>query len=207
MKILTKIIASLGLNAPIIVFTALLFGGCNNDYTPKPKAYPRVIFPQHAYEPYTSDRCPFSFEKPTYTSLEKDSLFLKKEKENPCWLNLKYPNFNATIYLSYKEINRNNTFQKLLEDAHTLNSKHVIRASEMQDSLIITPNKVSGLFYYVGGNTATSTQFFLTDSTQNFLWGSLYFYNPPNEDSLAPIVKFIRQDIDRIIASFKWKNK
>ncbi len=191
--------------ASVLIGLLLSITACSDDYTPKPKAYPRVEFPSHAYEPYHPQKCPFSFEKPTYATIERDSIFLKKEKANPCWLNIKYPDFNATIYLSYKNIDKQNSLEKLLEDAHTLNSKHVIRASAMEDSLIHTTNNINGLFYYVGGNTATSTQFFLTDSTKNFLWGSLYFYTQPNEDSLAPIVKFIRKDIDQLISSFKWQ--
>jgi hypothetical protein len=37
------------------------------------------------------------------------------------------------------------------------------------------------------GNAASSTQFYVTDSTTHFLRGVLYFYSAPNADSLKPV--------------------
>lgn len=180
----------------------------NEEYIPKPKAYPRVnLPPQHSYRAYAPKECPFSFEYPTYAEIVKDTTAAldKKAVSSPCWLNLKYPTLNATIYMSYKQVNKQNTLARLVEDAHTLNSKHVIKANYIEDSLITTQNNVHGLIYNVGGNAASNTQFFLTDSTKHFMWASLYFYNQPNEDSIAPVAAFIHQDITHILETFKWK--
>jgi gliding motility-associated lipoprotein GldD len=191
----------------IIALLLLAIACQSEEYTPKSKAYPRVNLPaQHGYRPYNPSECPFSFEYSTYAEIIKDTAALgKKAPSHPCWMSLKYPTLNATIYLSYKPISQENTLPKLVEDAHTLNSKHVIKADYIEDSLITTPNGISGLWYDVGGNAASNTQFFVADSVKHFLWASLYFYNTPNEDSIAPVANFIRQDMKHLLETFKWK--
>ena len=64
-----------------------------------------------------------------------------------------------------------------------------------------------GLVYELEGSGAASPyQFFLTDSISHFVRGSLYFNFTPNNDSLEPVIEFIKQDIDHLINTFRWKN-
>lgn len=193
---------------PLLLVQLCLFWACQNEeYVPKPKAYPRVSLPpKHSYQVYKPAECPFVFEYPTYANIVKDTAAIGKGRpSHPCWMSIKYPSLNATVYLSYKPIGKENKLPQLIEDAHTLNAKHVIKANYIEDSLITTPNGVHGLIYNVGGNAASSTQFFVTDSIQHFLWASLYFYNQPNEDSIAPVAAFIRQDMEHLLETFQWR--
>ncbi|MBP7211183.1 MAG: gliding motility lipoprotein GldD, partial [Paludibacteraceae bacterium] len=68
-----------------------------------------------------------------------------------------------------------------------------------------TNNDVYGILYEIRGNTASSVQFVLTDSTKNFLRGALYFNNRPNKDSLAPVINYIKDDVIRIMETTKWQ--
>ena len=61
------------------------------------------------------------------------------------------------------------------------------------------------MFYEVGGNAASQSQFYLTDSTEHFLTGSLYFYAKPNYDSILPAAKYLEKDIRHIMETVKWK--
>jgi len=187
----------------IVLLTSL--AGCHGDYTPKPRAYPRVVYPERKYEMYDPPSCPFRFEKPVYTVVQKDTDFFGKKPVEPCWLNIVFPDFNGTINLTYKEITKTETLDKLLDDSHKLSFKHTKKANYIDESLIVNAHGVRGLFYNVGGDAATNIQFFLTDSTHHFIRGSLYFYNEPNTDSMAPVLAFVRQDIDTILNSFEWK--
>ena len=65
---------------------------------------------------------------------------------------------------------------------------------------------VFGLMYYYDGNTATSTQFYLTDSVNHFFRGALYL-NSEITDSLLPINNFLKKDIVHIIETFRWKEQ
>jgi len=108
--------------------------------------------------------------------------------------------------LSYKEINGANSLAKLIDDSHRLTFKHTIKADFIDENILHTENNVSGILFDVGGNAASALQFYVTDSSKHFLRGSLYFYNTPNADSIAPVVKFIRPDVIKLIETLKWKN-
>jgi len=108
------------------------------------------------------------------------------------------------VYISYKIIGKYK-LDKLINDAFNLTNKQSVKASYINDSLINTPNNIHGTFFRVSGNVATANQFFLTDSTKNFLRGALYFDATPNQDSLKPVNDFLVQDLYHLINTFKWK--
>ena len=188
--------------AIIFIFTNI---GCNEEYTPKPKDYPRINYPEKAYQLFSSDYCPMTFEYPKYAEIFRDSLFFNENPEHPCWLNIYYPQFDATIYLSYKELNTKYSINKLMEDAHKLTYKHAKRADYIEPEMIRTNHQVFGLVYEVTGDAASSTQFYVTDTVNHFMRGALYFNVTPNFDSLAPVVNFINQDISYMIQTLRWK--
>jgi gliding motility-associated lipoprotein GldD len=166
---------------------------------PKPRAYFRLVFPEKKYIEYDSV-CPFTFEIPVYSKVDKDNY----PGAEPCWLNVNFPSFNGTLHLSYKPVNGN--IKGYLEDAYTLASKHQIKASGIEEQQIVKKSdNVYGLLYDIEGNAASSVQFFLTDSTKHFLRGAMYFNAPPNTDSIAPVVAFIKKDIYHLIETFTWK--
>lgn len=174
------------------------------DYLPKPKAYHKIDLPEKKYLKGSLSPCPFNFEYPSYAKLEKDSLFFDQIQKNPCWLDLKFNDLNGTIHLSYEQINNEEEFIAFLNDTHRLTYKHTIKAESIEERKIKTQNNVGGLIYDVAGNAASNIQFFLTDSVNHFIRGSLYFNNTPNTDSIAPVVRFVKKDMEHLIKTFKW---
>lgn len=171
---------------------------CRKHYTPKPKGYPRIDLPAHAYASYRSD-CSFRFDLPIYATIAHDSSRLAE----PCWLNIDYPSLRARIHLSYKDVNHN--LGKLMEDSRNFVYSHVSKADAIDETLLNFPkHKVYGILYDLSGNAASSLQFVVTDSTHHFMRGALYFYMEPNYDSLAPAIVFIRADMMRLIESLEW---
>ncbi|HPG12982.1 MAG TPA: hypothetical protein PLU37_15725, partial [Chitinophagaceae bacterium] len=75
----------------------------------------------------------------------------------------------------------------------------------IEEARLETPNHISGMYFSLGGNTATANQFFLTDSTKHFLRGALYFNAAPNADSLGIVNDFLKQDLEHLINTMKWK--
>lgn len=176
---------------------------CGDDddevFTPKPKAFFRIDFPEKKYVRYDS-LCPFSFDYPEYALVEKDPDAMAE----PCWLNISYPAFKAKIHLSYKPVQNN--LSKILEQSRDLAVKHQIKASGMNEQPVLRDSaKVFGLLYDIEGNAASNVQFYLTDSTHHFIRGSLYFNVAPNIDSLKIVVDFIKKDIHQFIKGFQWK--
>lgn len=186
----------------LLVSSGLL--ACSNQQpaTPKPKGYFRIDFPKKAYQTFNSD-CPFTFEYPVYAVMHKDT----DRNAQPCWNNLSFPQFNGNLHLTYHGLFSKTDYDKMTEAARTLAMKHTIRANAIDQKLINYPEKkVYGIYYAIEGNTASSVQFFLTDSAKHYFRGALYFNERPQYDSIQPVVKFIKKDIDRMIETFKWKN-
>lgn len=200
------IIAGWIIKLGITVFLFAQTSGCNQNYTPKPKAYHKIELPQKAYRATLINNCPFTFEHPQYSNIVKDSLFFEEVIENPCWLDVDFENLNGVIHLSYKSINNKNDFAEYVDDAHKMTYKHHTKAESIEAAQIATKNNVGGLIYEVGGDAASAIQFFLTDTNQHFLRGALYFKNTPNADSIAPVVKFVKADMMHLIETFRWEN-
>jgi gliding motility-associated lipoprotein GldD len=182
----------------------LIILSCNSDYSPKPRGYFRIQFPDHAYQSFNQPDFPYSFEYPVYGKIIRDTSFFGDKPENPFWINVDFPRFHARIYISYKQVENN--FDKLRDDAYKMTYKHTYKASSIEDSLISTPLGVHGIFFNVGGNAATAKQFFVSDSTRHFLRGALYFDTTPNADSLSIVNDFLQQDMNHLINSLRWKN-
>lgn len=182
----------------------IFFFACNDNYTPRPEAYFKIDFPKKKYREFDLPGYPYKFEYPVYAKIVKDSSFFGDTPENPWWINIYFPQFNSTLFISYKEIGKY-SLEKLLNDAFNLTNKHSVRASYIDDSVITTPHYIHGMFFKVSGEVATANQFFLTDSTKHFLRGALYFNVAPNQDSLMPVNAFLIEDVRHLINTFQWK--
>jgi gliding motility-associated lipoprotein GldD len=187
-----------------LLFSFFLFS-CNQEYTPKPKAYPRIDFPKHTYELFDPATCPYQFEKPVYAQVVNDTDYFSKTPTQPCWMNIILPDFNGMVNLTYKQIDDKNTFEKLLEDAHELTYKHTKKAEYINEISLENKYGVGGMLYDVGGDAASNVQFYLTDSTKHFIRGALYFNNTPNSDSRTPVVSFVKEDLRHMLGTFRWK--
>lgn len=187
------------LNILFIIFL-LIFVSCQNDYYPKPKGYFRIDLPEKDYTTFDSDY-PYTFEYPVYAKVLPD----KHSQAEKYWINISYPQFKGTLYLSYKNVDGN--LNKYLEDTRTMVMKHIPKASSIENKQYENhQSQVYGLTYSILGVAAASPfQFYLTDSVDHFVRGALYFSTVPNNDSLAPVINFLKEDINHMIETFEWK--
>lgn len=185
----------------------LLLASCGEEALtgPKPRAYPRVEFPERRTVAFTEGSCPLTFDHPDYMEVRRDSTFFAGAAPHPCWFDLHIPAFNADLHFTYSEIQGKGQFQQLVQDAFRLANEQNKRANYIEEFQIRLPERVSGMAFNFEGPSASPFQFFLTDSTEHFLRGSLYFNTRPNPDSLAPAAEFVKADIMRIIESLRWK--
>lgn len=181
---------------------AIGFIACHsNEYSPKPRAYHRLYFPEKEQQSYEGD-CPFRFQYPIYSHVHPDTL----ASGNSCWMDIDFEHFNASLHLSYYSIGSPALLDELSEDAHTFAFKHAIKASYIDEAMISYPErKVYGTFYTIGGNAASPAQFYVTDSTRHYLRASLYFNERPKIDSLQPVVDYIMEDMRTMIKTLEWK--
>lgn len=182
-----------------IFFLLVIIASCQSDYSPKPRGYFRIDLPAHEYQQFDTT-FPYAFDYPIYAIIFPDTTGLAE----PYWINISYPAFKAQLHISYKEIHNN--LHKYLEDSRTLVNKHIPKANAItQKEFINQDGKVYGLTFSIKGTEAASPyQFYLTDSLSRFVRGALYFNIVPNNDSLAPVIDFLKQDIDYMISAFRW---
>ena len=188
----------------LFCITAALFVSCGNDPTPKPKAMLRLEYPEPQYEKTDID-LPFTFEK----NILADSVGKVKisKKGAVKGIDIVYPTLKGTIFLTYKEVKSPATLRKYLLDAQKITLKHTQIADEIEGELYENKDhNVYGMFYEVGGNAASQSQFYLTDSSSHFLNGSLYFFTKPNYVSIQPAAQYLIDDIKAIMETVRWKN-
>lgn len=188
----------------IPVLLTLLFSCGEEEYIPKPRGYYRISLPEKKYTFFQKEDYPYSFEYPVYANIEKDTLFFNEKTENPWWINVNFQDLSGKIYLSYKQIDATHSLAKLLEDSYQMSHYHTKRADYINEPEFHTANGVHGIYYDVGGNAASSLQFYATDSVRHFIRGALYFDTTPNVDSLKPVNQFLRKDIEHLVQTLKW---
>jgi gliding motility-associated lipoprotein GldD len=185
---------------------SLGLSACTEDFTPRPRGYFQLDFPERAYRTYDNSACPCTFEYPVYADIEQEEHFFDDKPEHPCWLNVNFPTYNATIYLSYKDVSSRARFEQVLGDSYKMTYKHSGKAEYIDESMIEVPGKdIFGYVFEVGGDAASGVQFFVTDSTQHFLRGALYFKVSPNSDSLQPAIEFFQKDMMHLIETLEWR--
>lgn len=184
----------------LVCGTVLIVTSCSNNETPKPRAYFRIDLPKKEYRSFDTT-FPYKFEYPVYALVSQKN----NPVNNPFWLNLEFPAYKGTLHLSYMDVKGN--LEELLEDTRDLVNKHIPKSSGIDEIVIQNPGEhVYGTLYDIRGNDAASPyQFYITDSTHHFLRGALYFNIKPNNDSLSPVIEFLKKDIDHFIQTFRWK--
>jgi len=193
--------------ALLALFAMCILYSCREVSVPKPKGYFRISLPSKSYLPFNKtgqlNDLPLEFEYPVYGTISDK----RDNPSEPGWFNIEFPRFRARIYFTYKEVAGD--LADLIEQTYTMNVKNHINKADAINELVINDKEsnVFGILYDLKGNTATSVQFYVTDSTNHYLRGSLYFESEPNADSLAPVIDFFREDIIHIIETLKWKEK
>ena len=170
---------------------------------PKPKGYNRIILPSHSYIPLP-DTFPYFFEYSTHTVLLKDTSWIAE----PYWIDIFYPEFEASIQVSYKPIRQSETLLKeYLATAYKLTSKHQVKAYAIDEAIIQTKHGKTAVIANLSGEVPSQYQFFSTDSTNHFLRGALYFNTATQNDSLAPVINFIKEDINHMLNTLAWRHR
>lgn len=188
----------------LIVIVCILCFSCGDETLPKPNAFLRLDYPQADYKKFDPG-FPFIFEK-NELSTEVKARILATDSAS-LGIDLIYPTLKGTIYLTYKKVgNSEDKLKSLLRDAQSFTQEHTQKADEIAEQIYTNKeNNVYGMFYEVGGNAASQSQFYLTDSINHFLTGSLYFYAKPNYDSILPAANYLQKDIQHIMETVRWK--
>jgi gliding motility-associated lipoprotein GldD len=180
----------------------LLFYSCGGDFLPKPKGYNRIDLPERGFALLDEDK-PYLFEYSKNASVEPDSFNLAEKN----WINLNYRELGGKVHLTYLPLDsKGKDLKTVMNDAINLTAKHQIKAYGIEESVLLTPKGYTGVVAELSGEVPTQFQFFVTDSTSNFLRGALYFNTSMKNDSLAPVIEYIKVDLIHLINTLEFKN-
>lgn len=182
-----------------VLILSVLVISCGEDKKPKPKGFLSLQYPEAKYKRIDIG-CPYTFEMNTLAEIGPS------RNRIPCWIDINYKLLNGSIFLTYMPINNN--LDSLLTDAQKLPLKHTIKADEIEgDTYTNDVHNTYGMFYEVSGDAASQAQFYITDSTDHFITGSVYFNAVPNFDSIIPAAAYIKKDMRHLMESLRWKEK
>lgn len=187
----------------ISFLSCLMLFACQSDFVPKPKGYNRIDMAPHAYVSLP-DTFPYSFEYSEHAEIHPDTSFNTERY----WLNVYYPEHQANVQLTYKDINQDEkVLETLLEDAYQLTANHQIKAASIEERVIGTPTGKRALVAELSGEVPSQFQFYITDSTDHFLRGALYFRTATKNDSLSPVIEYIKVDMVHMLNTLRWEGE
>ncbi|MFP4088756.1 MAG: gliding motility lipoprotein GldD [Cyclobacteriaceae bacterium] len=185
--------------------TAICLGlsACNSDFVPKPKGYNRIDLAPHTYVSLP-DTLPYTFEYSEHAVIQPDTSYSSERY----WLNIYYPGHDASIQLTYKDVDRSEEMlETLLEDSYQLTVNHQIKAAAIEERVLGTPSGKKALVAELSGEVPSQFQFYITDSTDHFLRGALYFRTATQNDSLAPVIEYIKVDMVHMLNTLRWEGE
>ncbi len=191
------------MNGKALLAIIMVCTACSSDYMPKPKGYNRIILPENEYQSL-ADTFPYRFEYSKYAKILPDSSWISE----PYWIDVYYPEFKASVQVSYKPVKHSEVLlREYLATAYKLTSKHQVKAYAIDEAIFRTKNGKTAVVALLSGEVPSQYQFYCTDSINHFLRGALYFNTATQNDSLAPVIEFVKTDIEQMLNTLEWNDK
>ncbi|AWW00611.1 gliding motility lipoprotein GldD [Arcticibacterium luteifluviistationis] len=188
-------------NVLIVLFATLLIScGGSSDYFPKPKGYNRLDLPAHKYV-QLEEKHPYTFEHNVNAIVEPDTF----GNAEPHWIILHYKDLMARIQLTYKPLNGDlNKLSKHIDDAYKLAGRHHVKADSQVEKVIELKNGKRAVVIELEGEVPSHFQFYVTDTSKHYLRGAVYLIEPTLNDSLRPLVNYMKDDCMHLLETLKW---
>ncbi len=187
----------------LLTLLAAILSSCSDEdsFVPKPKGYNKIDLPVPAYQTLKEDH-PYTFEYSKYAEIRPDDSKLAE----PHWLNVYYPEQGCFVQITYKDIRNNKkNFDEHVDDSHKLAIKHNVKAYAINESVDKTAKGYTVTYFELEGEVPSQFQFYVTDSTAHFLRGALYFKTATRNDSLAPVIRYVKKDILHLVNTLEFK--
>lgn len=188
-------------NLLLLLMAFALIAGCgSNDYLPKPKGYNRIDLPPHSYQ-HLADTFPYQFEYSKEARILKDSSWIAERY----WIDVYYPEMDANFQITYKTVNHSKQkLEELLGDSYKLTAQHNVKAYAIEEKILELPNGLYASVTELEGEVPSQFQFHITDSSEHFLRGALYFKTATKNDSLAPVIEYLKYDAIQLLQTLEF---
>lgn len=171
-------------------------GNTGYELIPRPRGFHRLEFPKATYQNFSCPACPMAFDYPTHGRL---SIL----PEDSCVLDVRFPQYKCTWHLTYEKLHPANPLTQSFAKYRSLIYQHS-RKGRVKESPIQTAS-ANGTFFELVGEVPTAAQFYVADSSQAVaLVGAMYFQTAVKNDSLAPVISFLKTDLHHLLGSLRW---
>lgn len=183
-----------------LLLAGLFFVACTEEERvplPRPTGWPRMELPEHSYQSLENSPCPFTFEYPEMAVVESSL-------NDSCWMDLYLEPFECRWHLTYRYIpGSGKTIQEHNEEYRKLVFKHIQKVSQIKERQLASEFG-NGILYELYGTVGVPAQLLFTDST-HLVMASFYFDTAVRNDSLAPIIDFVKEDMVHLASTIRWK--
>lgn len=186
----------------LLASLAVLSSCGGEEFSPKPRGFNRIDLPEHKYQPLNKEGYPYTFEYSVHATILPDTSKLAE----PFWIDIWYPQFKSNVQITYKSIKKEKQkLNELINDSYRLKGGHLKKAYAADESIYRTKSGKVATIFQLEGEVPSQFQFYMTDSTEHFLRGALYFRTALKNDSLAPVINYMKEDIMHLIETVEWK--
>ena len=183
----------------LLIFFSIFYS-CIDSNLPKQSAFLRIEFPEPNYIAPNEIKLPIDF----YYNLSAADINVTNSKQ----FSLNYPKMNLIVDMSLNKITKREDLENNFRDfslkleTHTKKSNGIF-IREYED----LNNRVYAKIFELRGDVASPIQFYLTDSTSNFINGSLNLKFKSKYDSIFPTIQYVKNDILVLVESLNWNTK
>lgn len=177
---------------------------CTTDFKPKPKGFNYIDLPEHKYQLFEEESKPYSFQMNVNAIAYDDTAHFKAQKK--LYKIIKYPELGSNIHITYKNIHESiDSLDSYINEAYRLAYGHDVMAYGITPEMVVLPGKMTATLISLEGDVPSQYQFFVHDSTNHFLRGAVYFPVANKNDSLAPVIDYVKEDIHHLLTTLSWK--
>lgn len=184
----------------LFLFSLFLFHfSCDEtNYLPREKGFLRLEFEKPTYDTFSSEASKLNFIfNNAYSSFE----IVSDEK-----IVLKYKDIKIDLVLSDVELENLSSFEESIRNFYVFLEPHRKKSNQISiKEFTSVDNKRFAKVFEMRGPVASPLQFYVTDSINHFLFGSMNVMVKSNYDSIYPSIMYVKNDIFSIIESVNWE--
>ena len=184
----------------LFLFSLFLFHfSCDEtNYLPREKGFLRLEFEKPTYDTFSSEASKLNFIfNSAYSSFE----IVSDEK-----IVLKYKDIKIDLVLSDVELENLSSFEESIRNFYVFLEPHRKKSNQISiKEFTSVDNKRFAKVFEMRGPVASPLQFYVTDSINHFLFGSMNVMVKSNYDSIYPSIMYVKNDIFSIIESVNWE--
>lgn len=166
---------------------------------PKKHGFPRMDIPvQTEYQLMQSATCPFEFEIPVEGEVTRDLT-------DSCWMDVQFDRYNITWHISHRDARlTGRTADFHFEEHRKLVYKHSQKATEIRPFDYDVPAG-SVTAHELFGEVGSPYYLFLRDSSNTqVVTMAIYFQTSLKNDSLAPMISYMKKQLDHTANTLKF---